>query len=130
MSTHKPPDEPVSGAMRFSSARRLIGALLKDEAVAAGLPHLEGYVLSRQLGRGGGGVVYLGHRSDSDRPLAIKLLQKPLDGGSGAERAWRELDVMTQLRLSCTPRVHDYGVHEGRMYIATEHVDGLPLAEH
>ncbi len=129
MSTHKPRNDS-SVTMDFSAARRLLGALSQDEALAANLPHLEGYVLTRLLGRGGGGVVYLGHRAESDRRLAIKLLQKPLDGGSGAERAWRELDVMTQLRLSCTPRVHDYGVHEGRMYIATEHVDGLPLAEH
>ena len=129
MSTHKPPND-LTGTMGVSAARRLFGALVQDEVLAADLPHLEGYVLSRLLGRGGGGVVYLGHRAESDRRLAIKLLRKPLNGGAGADRAWRELDVMTQLRLSCTPRVHDYGVHEGRMYIATEHVDGLPLAEH
>ena len=124
MSSDKP------STMGFAAARRLYGALVQEEARAANLPHLEGYVLSRLLGRGGGGVVYLGHRAGSDRRLTIKVLEKPLDGSPGAKRAWRELDMLTQLRLSCTPRVHDYGVHEGKMYIATEHVVGLTLVEH
>ena len=127
---YEPVEESVNEVVSFSVARRVFGALLSEEPVGAGLPQLEGYVLSHQVGRGGGGAVYLGHRRDSDRSLAIKLLDKPLGAGPGAQRAWRELDVLTQLHLPCTPRVHDYGVHEDRMYIATEHIDGPTLAEY
>jgi serine/threonine protein kinase len=125
--------------MEHSAARRVFGELRAVEVSRADdvtLPRIEGYILDRLLGRGAGGDVYRGFREGSDRPLAIKILRTRLGedpftpghpGGQASSRAWRELDVLTQLRLPALPRVIDHGVHEGRLYIATEYVDGLAL---
>ncbi|MCH8153073.1 MAG: serine/threonine protein kinase [Planctomycetes bacterium] len=51
-------------------------------------------------------------------------------GAPEAQRAWRELHLLSQLRLTCLPHVHDYDEHEGRLYIVTDYVDGLSLAEY
>ncbi len=70
LATDGPSTGSVSRVTCFAAAKRLFRALLEDDALAEDLPRLEGYVLSRRLGRGGGGVVYLGHRAESERRLA------------------------------------------------------------
>ncbi len=109
-------------------AARLLAALVGDEAaeerdVGA---RLEGFILGRMLGEGAGGVVYQGFREGSDRALAIKVLHKRM-GREDGKRAWRELELLASLRLPALPRVIDYGLSDGRLYIAAEFVDGRPL---
>ena len=128
--------------MEHSAARRIFGELQAVEVPCAddvNLPSIEGYIIDRLLGRGAGGDVYRGFRDGSDRPLAIKVLNARLGddlgkpgylGGQSSSRAWRELDVLTQLRLPALPRVIDHGVHQGRLYIATEYIDGQPLDQY
>jgi predicted Ser/Thr protein kinase len=89
---------------------------------------IPGYIIAERLGGGGGGVVYRAFREGSDRPLALKVLSVPVGEGFAAKRAWRELDVLESLRLPVVPRLIDYGVHEGRMFIAAEFVEGRPLS--
>lgn len=91
---------------------------------------LPGYTICERLGAGAGGVVYRALREGSERPVALKILSRALGAGPGAQRAWRELDLLSQLHLPSVPRVIDYGVHEGRLYIATEHIEGAPLDVH
>ncbi|MEX2217217.1 MAG: serine/threonine-protein kinase [Phycisphaerales bacterium] len=95
------------------------------------MPLLPGFVLSRTLGRGGSGRVFLGYRDreGSQRPLAIKVFHLALGEGSGGPRAQRELDLLMQLHLPVLPRVIDYGIWEGRLYIATEYIEGRRLDE-
>ncbi len=102
----------------------------REPGVGAHLPSIRGYSIHRPLGAGGGGDVYLATRDGSDRLLALKLLATRLGSGRAAERAWRELDVLSQLHLAATPRVIDYGLHDGRLFIAAEYVEGLPLDKH
>ena len=92
-STGVPKDSPIE-SLDASSASRLLRSL-RDPGVALAadpdLPQLEGYVLTARLGQGSGGEVFLGHRSGSQRELAIKLLHHPL--GSIGARLWPdELD--------------------------------------
>lgn len=87
-------------------------------------PGVPGYRVERLLGEGAGGRVWLARWSRSDRPVALKVLHRRLDGSANARRAWRELDVLSQIRLPCVPRLLDWSTHEGRMYFATEFVDG------
>jgi hypothetical protein len=63
----------------------------------------------------------------SDRLLALKLLRESNHSDRARERAWRELNVLSDLRSPFIPRVHEFGVHEGRLYIVTDFVDGMPL---
>jgi len=120
-----------------AAARRVIEVLSGDEPQAFGAvapgphdPGIPGFTVDRLVGRGGGGAVYRAFRRGSDRAVALKVLDRPLGSSESAKRAWRELDLLVNLRAPCVPRVLDYGVHAGRMFIATEFVDGATLTAH
>jgi serine/threonine protein kinase/predicted ATPase len=86
------------------------------------------YQVQRALGAGGFGTVYLGHDSQLDRPVAIKVLQT----GSGlpqaeAERFLQEARRLARLRHPGIVTVHDVGAHEGRVYLVSEYLDGPDL---
>lgn len=104
------------------AAARLLDAVQAQEPSAI----IPGYTLMGILGAGAGGTVHLALRKGSQRPVALKVLAAPIDD-RGAGRAWRELDVLSQLRLDCVPRVVDYGMHQSRLFIATEFIEGMPL---
>ncbi|MCI0674600.1 MAG: serine/threonine protein kinase [Phycisphaerales bacterium] len=119
--------------MSFPSASRLIGLLLDESESdqAAGLPEIDGYFVDRQLGRGGGGEVFLAFRERGGEALAVKLLGNSMGTNAKADkRAWRELDVLMELRVPGVLPVQDYGIADGRLYIATAHVEGLALDDH
>ena len=86
-----------------------------------------GYTLERKLGEGAGGVVWLARRAGSDRPVALKILKRRLGEGKSARRAWRELELLEQVRAPGTPRLVDYGTIDDRFYITAEHVDGISI---
>ena len=74
------------------------------------------YQVRRTLGAGGFGAVYLGHDTQLDRPVAIKVLR----GGTRpaqaeGEQALQEARRLAQLRHPGIVAVHDVGVHVGRV---------------
>jgi serine/threonine protein kinase len=121
------------GQLTFEGVGRLMTALLKEEdheTRAAGAPQIDGYVIDQLLGRGAGGSVYLAWWGEHDEPVALKVLSTPLGRQKSDSRAWRELDVLSQLKIHGVPRVLDYGVAEGRMYITTKFIEGKTLIQH
>jgi len=94
---------------------------------AARSPHIDGYVIERSLGDGGGGAVYLARRELSDRRLAIKVFHHRLDHERAMRRIWREIELLEEIRLDAVPRIIDHGVADGRLYVVTEYIDGLPV---
>src|SRR5262249_62050400 len=86
------------------------------------------YQVRSTLGAGGFGAVYLGHDTQLDRPVAIKVLR----GGAGraqaeGERALQEARRLAQLRHPGIVAVHDVGVQEGQVYIVSDYLDGSDL---
>jgi class 3 adenylate cyclase/tetratricopeptide (TPR) repeat protein len=82
----------------------------------------------RTLGAGGFGTVYLGHDSQLDRLVAIKVLQV----GAGRSQAevepfLQEARRLARLRHPGIVAVHDVGVHEGRVYLVSDYLDGPDL---
>lgn len=127
-------DSPAS-ILSDSSETQALPAQASDRPESRqGFPRVPGYHIERPLGEGGGGAVYLACRETSDKPIALKILNaRP--GDKSAQRAWRELDLLSQVHLPAVPRVLDYGRVEGgpfagRLYIATEYIDGKPIHEH
>lgn len=127
-----------------AAASRLLSALDDLDAAPLGAndhPHHptpaapKGYIIDRAVGAGGGGSVFRAFRDGSDRPVALKILDYRL-GLSGedrtADRARRELQLLQDLHLPALPRVIDHGVDPatGRLYIATEFIEGRTLDEH
>jgi predicted ATPase len=86
------------------------------------------YQVRGALGAGGFGAVYLGHDTQLDRPVAIKVLRA--EGGPAHvedEPALQEARRLAQLRHPGIVAVHDVGVHEGQVYIVSDYLDGPNL---
>jgi serine/threonine protein kinase/predicted ATPase len=86
------------------------------------------YQVRRPLGAGGFGAVYLGHDTQLDRPVAIKVL--PAGSGplqTAGQRALQEARRLARLRHPGIVAVHDVGIHEGQVYIVSDYLDGPDL---
>jgi serine/threonine protein kinase len=88
------------------------------------------YQISRELGRGAFGVVYLGHDPMLKRDVAIKVLKKDaLNSARAIQRFLREAQVVAQMHHNHIVPVYELGEHEGCQYIASRFVPGKTLAD-
>ncbi len=91
------------------------------------------YVLVRQLGMGGMGVVWEAHDPELGRAVAIKLLS-PASPGDGLDpleiaRFQREARLAARLRHPGIVSVYEHGIDGGRPYLAMECVRGSTFDE-
>ncbi|WP_267888387.1 serine/threonine-protein kinase [Nocardia yamanashiensis] len=85
-----------------------------------------GYVIERELGRGGMGAVYLARHPRLPRWIALKLLNAEFHGDSETHaRFEREADLAARLNHPGIVTVYDRGVENGRLWIAMQYVDGV-----
>jgi len=90
------------------------------------------YTLERPIGRGGMGVVWLGHRNDGRfvGRAAVKFLTPTLLMRGAAERFQREGSALARLAHPNIARLLDAGVAPaGQPYLVLEYVDGMPINE-
>jgi class 3 adenylate cyclase/predicted ATPase len=88
------------------------------------------YEVRRVLGSGGFGSVYLGHDTQLDRPVAIKVGHGSRDlPPAQVERFLQEARRLARLHHPGIVTVHDVGTHEGRIYIVSDFLDGPSLEE-
>src|SRR5947199_4855385 len=85
------------------------------------------YQVRRALGAGGFGAVYLGHDTQLDRPVAIKVVHAKARPAQAGESALQEARRLAQLRHPGIVAVHDVGMHEGQVYIVADYLDGPDL---
>ena len=86
------------------------------------------YQLTRELGRGGMGTVYLAYDTRLGRPAAVKLLPSRLS--NNPERVYRfqrEARAASALNHPNIITIYDFGNENGRDYIASEFVEGRTL---
>src|SRR5438105_13697331 len=84
---------------------------------------IPGYTLTRELGRGGMGTVYLARQHSLDREVAIKVLSSSVVAGDPAAkgRFLREARIAAQLHHPHVGAVHDVvELEHGTAYIAME----------
>ena len=112
-----------------------IAALAHDAATAADIKplapgdHIGPYELSRELGQGGMGSVWLASRVDGafKRVVALKLPHVTWAGGL-AERMARERDILAGLEHPYIARLYDAGVDAlGRPFLALEYIEGRAI---
>ncbi|MGP3957026.1 serine/threonine-protein kinase [Nonomuraea sp. 3N208] len=91
---------------------------------------LGSYRLSRRLGQGGQGVVYLGH-SPQGAQVAIKLLHASLSGDPDVRRRFLgELEAVRRVAAFCTAQLLDADLEGDRPYLVSEYVEGPSLQQH
>ena len=91
------------------------------------------YELRRQVGAGGMGVVYEAYDPELDRGVAVKLLHDAPGGSEsrtgGQRRLLREAQAMARLAHPNVITVHDVGVHDDRVFVAMEFIEGQTLTQ-
>ncbi len=103
----------------------------QDLVSESGVPHVieEKYVVTRLLGRGGMGSVYLATQKRLNRPVAIKVLLAHLVGSASMRtRFEREARIVARLKHPAIVTIHDFGVlPSGHAYLVMEYLDGDTL---
>ncbi|NRQ37952.1 serine/threonine protein kinase [Nonomuraea sp. NN258] len=91
---------------------------------------LGSYRLSKRLGQGGQGVVFLGHAPNGAQ-VAIKLLHASMSSDPQVRRRFLgEVEAVRRVAPFCTAQVLDADLDGDRPYLVSEYVDGPSLREH
>lgn len=114
------PDAPSMSVSPHSEYPVLIGTVIAQK-----------YVVERQLGAGGMGVVFLAQHIDLARPVAVKLIRRELmETESIAERFLREARAAARIQSEHVGRVLDVGrLDTGEPFIVMEYLEGRDLAD-
>jgi serine/threonine protein kinase len=84
--------------------------------------------LTRELGRGGMGVVYEAEDEVLKRRVALKLMNAQTAADEGfRERFLREGRAVAALKSDHIVSVYAAGAHDGQLYLAMEYIDGPTL---
>lgn len=87
--------------------------------------------LTSMLGRGGMGVVFLGHDSELNRPVAIKLLSPSLMSDETArQRFLREARAVAAIAHPSIVAIHRVEADHRLPWFAMEYIDGRSLEQH
>ncbi len=92
-------------------------------------PHLEGYEILQEIGRGGMGVVYKARQKGTEQLVALKMLRPGSVGQEIVEQFRIEAQAAARLRHPNRVRILHLGEHEGQPFYAMELIDGCSLAE-
>ena len=85
-----------------------------------------GYRVDGFLGEGGVGVVYKATQLRMDRPVAIKTINRSSARNDlTPKRFEREARIVGQLRHPNIISAFDFGVHDDKLYLVMEFVDGV-----
>jgi serine/threonine-protein kinase len=90
-----------------------------------------GYRLVKQLGKGGGGSVYMAEHCRMCRPSAVKIIRaSPARDPTLIFRFEREIEMASRLDHPNTIEIRDYGrADESTFFLAMEYLVGLDLQE-
>jgi hypothetical protein len=94
--------------------------------LAAGM-RLGHFQITKKLGAGGMGEVYLATDLALDRPVAIKVL--PADTTTARDRMVREARAQARVMHKNVAHIYFIGEDSGRLYFAMEYVTGETLAD-
>ena len=96
----------------------------------AALPtHIGRYEIKSLIGRGGMGDLYLAFDPNTNRLVALKLLNATLDSDELRQRFAREARALAALNHTNIVNIYDTGEFEDSPFIVMEYVRGETLAE-
>jgi eukaryotic-like serine/threonine-protein kinase len=122
----KPKAAPAPSAP--ASDQQPTQAATGKEAGQAASDTAKRYVIVKEIGRGGMGVVYQGKDKHLNRVIAIKVLPKHIsDNPKMIKRFAAEARSAAQLTHSNIVTLYDFQQAGGRSFITMEYVDGITL---
>lgn len=123
------PDDSLPGA--FLTAADLRRSMRDGEVVQPAGTAIGDFIVIRQIGSGGTGVVYLAHQQHPSRVVALKVLRHEFVASAVQRRFAIEAELLAQLHHPGIAQV--YAAHPGDAatppYIAMELVNGPPLTD-
>ena len=90
---------------------------------------LGSYTITRKLGEGGTGAVFLAYDTTLHRPVALKVLDRAGDSDSSSSRLLREARNAAALNHPNICTIHEVHHGSGTPFIAMEYVEGRSLRE-
>jgi eukaryotic-like serine/threonine-protein kinase len=116
---HRPSDGPTLNSEVFDVSEVKPGTTIGS------------YLLVRQLGEGGMGVVYHAQQLQPiRREVALKIIRPGLDGKQIIARLESERQALALMDHPNIARVFDAGAVSGRPYFVMELVDGVPITRY
>ena len=82
------------------------------------------YEIEKQIGKGGGGIVYLGRHMRLDKQIVLKADKRSLD--TDKEALKREVELLKGLSHTYIPQVYDYVEEGGIAYTIMDFIPGTP----
>jgi serine/threonine protein kinase len=124
------PTLPLSPRRRdFVATQQVAGPECAPPALRRG-EMLGRYLILREIGRGGMGIVFAAYDPELDRKVALKLLypdRNARDGRAGQHRLLREAQALARLSHPNIIHVYDAGIVGGRVFMTMELVQGETL---
>jgi serine/threonine protein kinase/tetratricopeptide (TPR) repeat protein len=94
-------------------------------------PNIEGYEITRCLGRGGMGAVWHAIQLNTKREVAIKTITgEKLASEHVRQRFQREIELAARLEHPNIAQIYESGMSEGAYYYALQLIDGISFSEY
>lgn len=130
-------DEQLGGKLRELAPSEADSALVED-LVAARLfgssarpAKIDRFTILDVVGSGGMGTVYAAHDPKLDRKVAIKVVRSAPSSSETSSlaqaRLVREARVLAQLTHPNVVTIHEWGVHDERVFVVMEFIAGVSL---
>lgn len=129
--SHKDDQPPSSEDPLIAAARMAAEARSDGQPPEPQLPppdYFPGYVIIREIHRGGQGVVYQALHKGTKRKVAIKVMREgAIAGARERTRFEREVEILAQLDHPNIVAVHDSGTVEGNFFYVMDYISGATL---
>lgn len=123
----------ADGNDTFEECAESLAAAVSQDGVSDIGSRVGAYVITREIGRGGMGTVYLAARADGcfEKEVAIKVLNRGAATEELARRFQAERQVLARLDHPNIARLIDAGtVEDGRPYFIMDYVEGVPITRY
>lgn len=88
------------------------------------------FLVEKELGAGGMGVVYQIQEKSSELRLALKVLKPEFSRDPDASNRFeREIRILSRLRHPSIPRIVEWGLHQDSLFFISELIEGEDLGQ-